>query len=73
MRQYSESEIQALIQAKGGDEHYQAAAMAVVTQSIIESRRLGRIATGKPKSSWNRSNGQLRGQHIGNWVNEFRK
>ena len=73
MRQYSEPEIQALIEAKGGDEHYQAAAIAVVTQSIIESRRLGRIATGTPKSSWNRSNGQLRGQHIGNWANEFRK
>ena len=73
MRQYSEPEIQALIEAKGGGEHDQAAAIAVVTQSIIESRRLGRIATGTPKSSWNRSNGQLRGQHIGNWANEFRK
>ena len=73
MRQYSEPEIQALIEAKGGDEHDQAAAIAVVTQSIIESRRLGRIATGTPKSSWNRGNGQLRGQHIGNWANEFRK
>jgi hypothetical protein len=73
MRQYSETEIQTLMQAKGGDEHDQAAAIAVVTQSIIESRRLGRIATGKPKSSWNLGGGQLRGQHIGNWVKVFRK
>jgi hypothetical protein len=73
MQQYSESEIQALIGGEGGDEHEKAAAIAVVTQAIIESRRLGRIATGAPKSSWNRGGGQLRGQHIGNWVNEFRK
>jgi len=73
MRQYSEFEIQGLVVAKGGDEHEQAAAIAVVTQSIIESRRFGRIATRTPNSSWNRGNGQLRGQHIGNWVNEFRK
>jgi len=73
MRQYSEPDIQSLIKAKGGDEYEKAAAIAVVTQSIIESRRLGRIATGTPKSSWNRGDAQLRGQHIGNWVNEFRK
>jgi hypothetical protein len=73
MRQYSESEIQGLVEAKGGDEHEQAAAIAVVTQSIIESRRFGRIATGTPKSSWGLGAGRLRGQHIGNWVNEFRK
>jgi len=73
MPEYSHSEIQDLIEAKGGDEYEKAAAIAVVTQSIIESRRLGRIATGTPKSSWNRGDAQLRGQHIGNWVNGFRK
>jgi hypothetical protein len=73
MRQYSEHEIQGLIEAKGGGEHDQAAAIAVATQSIIESRRFGRIATGTPDSSWSRGDGQLRGLHVGNWVNEFRK
>jgi len=73
MRQYSESEIQGFIEAKGGDELDQAAAIAVVTQSIIESIRFGRIATGTPKSSWGLGEGRLRRQHTGNWVNEFRK
>jgi hypothetical protein len=73
MWQYSQSEIQDLIEAPGGNEHEQAAAIAVVTQSIIESRRLGRIATKTPESSWNRGVAKLRGQHVGNWANEFRK
>jgi len=73
MWQYSQSEIQDLIEATGGNEHERAAAIAVVTQSIIESRRLGRIATKTPESSWNRGVAKLRGQHVGNWANEFRK
>ena len=72
MRQYSESEIEELLQTSAGDDAETAAAIAIVTQAIIESRRLGRIATKPPKTSWNRVDGQLRGQHIGNWTSEFR-
>lgn len=72
MRQYSEAEIQALLETSGGDEVETAAALAIVTQAIIESRRLGRIATKPPKTSWNRGNDQLRGEHVGNWTSEFR-
>lgn len=72
MRQYSESEIEELLQTSAGDDAETAAAIAIVTQAIIESRRLGRIATKPPKTSWNRGDGQLRVQHIGNWTSEFR-
>ncbi len=73
MRQYSGKEITELIEVSGGDESEQAAAIAVVTQAIIESRRLGRIATRKPRTSWNRGEAQLRGNHVNGWVNQFRK
>ncbi len=73
MRQYSGEEITELIEVSGGDESDQAAAIAVVTQAIIESRRLGRIATRKPRTSWNRGEAQLRGNHVDGWVNQFRK
>ncbi len=73
MRQYSGKEITELIEVTGGDESDQAAAIAVVTQAIIESRRLGRIATRKPRTSWNRGEAQLRGNHVDGWVNQFRK
>ncbi len=72
MRQYSGKEITELIEVTGGDESDQAAAVAVVTQAIIESRRLGRIATRKPRTSWNRGEAQLRGNHVNGWVNQFR-
>ena len=72
MRQYSGKEITGLIEVTGGDESDQAAAIAVVTQAIIESRRLGRIATRKPRTSWNRGEAQLRGNHVNGWVNQFR-
>ncbi|HBB39695.1 MAG: hypothetical protein HN693_00100 [Micrococcales bacterium] len=72
MRQYSGKEIAELIEVTGGDESDQAAAIAVVTQAIIESRRLGRIATRKPRTSWNRGEAQLRGNHVNGWVNQFR-
>ena len=42
MRQYSSDEIFDSLSAKGGDAEDQAAAMVVVTQAIIEARRLGR-------------------------------
>ncbi|MDG2497326.1 MAG: hypothetical protein P8M68_03985 [Aquiluna sp.] len=72
MRQYSESEIEELLALSGGNDAETAAAIAIVTQAIIESRRLGRIATKPPKTSWNRGDAQLRGQHIGNWASKFR-
>ena len=72
MRQYSGKEIAELIEVTGGDESDQAAAIAVVTQAIIESRRLGRIATRKPRTSWNRGEAQLRGNHVNGWVNQVR-
>jgi len=72
MRQYSGKEIAELIEVTGGDESDQAAAIAVVTQAIIESRRLGRIATRKPRTSWNRGEAQLRGNHVNGWVHQFR-
>ena len=72
MRQYSGKEITELIEVTGGHESDQAAAIAVVTQAIIESRRLGRIATRKPRTSWNRGEAQLRGNHVNGWVHQFR-
>lgn len=53
MRQYSSDEIFDSLSAQGGDANDQAAAMVVVTQAIIESRRLGRIAIRVPKNRWN--------------------
>ncbi len=67
MKQYSEEEIQQLLTVKGGDTDDQAAALAVVTAAIIESRRLGRIAIRKPGSSWHRNQGILRGELSSNW------
>ncbi len=67
MKQYSEEEIQQLLSVKGGDAEDQAAALAVVTAAIIESRRLGRIAVRKPGSSWHRNQGILRGELSSNW------
>lgn len=60
MRQYSSDEIYAELSAKGGDAEEQAAALVVVTQAIIESRRLGRIAVRKPKNRWHRAPDALR-------------
>ena len=67
MKQYSEEEIQQLLKVSGGDSEDQAAALAVVTAAIIESRRLGRIAVRKPSSTWHRSQGILRGELSSNW------
>jgi hypothetical protein len=67
MKQYSEAEIQQLLLVNGGDAEDQAAALAVVTAAIIESRRLGRIAIRKPGSSWHRNQGILRGELSSNW------
>ena len=67
MKQYSEEEIQHLLNVTGGDVEDQAAALAVVTAAIIESRRLGRIAVRKPGSTWHRNQGILRGELSSNW------
>lgn len=67
MKQYSETEIGALTIVSGGNEEEQAAALAVVTSSIRESRRLGRIALGTPKSTWSRNPGLLRSSLDGTW------
>ena len=60
MRQYSSDEIFDSLSAKGGDAADQAAAMVVVTQAIIEARRLGRIAIRNPKNHWNDSSSAMR-------------
>jgi hypothetical protein len=67
MRQYSSDEIYELLSAEGGDEEDQAAAMVVVTQAIIESRRLGRIAVRKPKNRWNAAPDSLRSSLTPGW------
>ena len=67
MKQYSEEEIRQLLTVSGGEAEDQAAALAVVTAAIIESRRLGRIAVRKPGSTWHRNQGILRGELSSNW------
>ena len=67
MKQYSEEEIRQLLTVSGGETEDQAAALAVVTAAIIESRRLGRIAVRKPGSTWHRNQGILRGELSSNW------
>ncbi len=72
MKQYSEEEIEQLLEVKGGDAEDQAAALAVVTAAIVESRRLGRIALRKPGSSWHRNQGILRGELSSYWHSSSR-
>ncbi len=72
MKQYSEEEIEQLLEVIGGDSEDQAAALAVVTAAIVESRRLGRIALRKPGSSWHRNQGILRGELSSNWHSSSR-
>lgn len=67
MRQYSSDEIFNSLSARGGDESEQAAAMVVITQAIIESRRLGRIIVRKPKNRWNNGPDALRGDLAPGW------
>lgn len=67
MRQYSSDEIFDSLTAKGGDAQEQAAAMVVITQAIIESRRLGRIAIKKPKNRWNNAPDALRANLSPGW------
>ena len=67
MRQYSSEEIFNELSAKGGTAQEQAAALVVVTQAIIESRRLGRIAIRKPKNRWHDAPDKLRGPLSPGW------
>ncbi len=52
MRVYTAQEIQVELEVRGGTPEEQAAALAVVQSAILESRRLGRIAIKKPRTSW---------------------
>jgi len=72
MKQYSTQEILDLLQISGGDDEDQAAAAAVVASAIKESRRLGRIAIGTPKSSWHRNSAVLRGELAPHWSDSSR-
>ena len=67
MKQYSTKEILDLIQVSGGTDEEQAAAVAVVASAIKESRRLGRIAVGTPRSSWHRNANVLRTELSEHW------
>lgn len=67
MKQYSNEEILELLTASGGDDLEQAAALAVVASAIKESRRLGRIALGKPKTAWHKNAAMLRSELSDGW------
>lgn len=71
MRIYSAQEIQAELQVTAGTPEEQAAALAVVEMAILESRRLGRIAVRKPKTSWSRTD-NLRKPLQGGWRSQTR-
>ena len=68
MKQYSNEEILELLKVSKGDAEDQAAALAVVASAIRESRRLGRIALGKPKSTWHKNSSILRSELSQNWA-----
>ncbi|MEY3624764.1 MAG: hypothetical protein RL696_145 [Actinomycetota bacterium] len=72
MKQYSYDEILELLEVSPADELEQAAALAVVAASIRESRKLGRIALGKPRSSWHKNQDMLRNELSGNWSSPLR-
>jgi hypothetical protein len=67
MRQYNSDEIFDSLLAKGGDAEDHAAAMVVVTEAIMEARRLGRIAIRKPKNRWNDSSSGMRSSLNPGW------
>jgi hypothetical protein len=69
MKQYKAHEVSEMLQVLGGDELEQAAALAVVTSAIQESRRLGRIALGKPKTTWHKNPEMLRSSLHPSWSN----
>lgn len=71
MRQYSQEEIQQLIEVAGGDALEQAAAIAVVQSAILESRRLGRVAVRQEGSRWQRER-SLRSTEANIWSSNLR-
>ena len=72
MKQYTPQEIQQLIRVKGGTPEEKAAALAVVEAAIIESRKLGRVALGSPKSAWHKDSGLLRSGVNAKWGKNLR-
>ena len=72
MKQYTPQEIQQLIRVKGGTPEEKAAALAVVEAAIIESRKLGRVAVGSPKSAWHKDSGLLRTDLDAQWGKKLR-
>ncbi|SCX07739.1 hypothetical protein [Candidatus Aquiluna sp. UB-MaderosW2red] len=67
MQQFKAHEITELLSVSPADEFEQAAALAVVTAAIQESRRLGRIALGKPKTTWHKNPAMLRSSLHPSW------
>ncbi|MDA2986040.1 MAG: hypothetical protein O3A98_02715 [Actinomycetota bacterium] len=72
MKQYTPQDIQQLIRVTGGTPEEQAAALAVVEAAIIESRKLGRVALGSPKSAWHKDSGLLRTGLDAKWGRKLR-
>lgn len=72
MKQDTPQEIQQLIRVKGGTPEEKAAALAVVEAAIIESRKLGRVALGSPKTSWHKDSGLLRTGLDAKWGKKLR-
>ena len=72
MKQYTPHEIQQLLRVKGGTPEEKAAALAVVEAAIIESRKLGRVALGSPKSAWLKDSGLLRTDLDAQWGKKLR-
>ena len=72
MKQYTPQEIQRLIRVKGGTPEEKAAALAVVEAAIIESRKLGRVSLGSPKSAWHKDSGLLRTDLDAQWGKKLR-
>ena len=72
MKQYTPQEIQQLIRVKGGTPEEKAAALAVVEAAIIESRKLGRVALGSPKSAWHKDSALLRSGVNAKWGKKLR-
>jgi hypothetical protein len=67
MQQYKAYEITQMLSVSPADESEQAAALAVVTAAIQESRRLGRVALGKPKTTWHKNPEMLRSALHPSW------
>jgi len=72
MKQYTPQEVQQLLRVKGGTPEEKAAALAVVEAAIIESRKLGRVAVGSPKSAWHKDSGLLRTDLDAQWGKKLR-